>query len=81
MKTLRKSVRDILYDPFLQFGYTKMHCSSVKKEDDVYVIHSDRIEKLFGKKFKFIFIHKIHYVQVKTLNLFFSRLYILIDKI
>jgi hypothetical protein len=40
--TLRKAVRDILFDPFLQSGYTKMHSSSVKKDDDVYVILGDK---------------------------------------
>ena len=38
MMMLRKSVRDILFDPFLERGYTKMHSSSVKKDDDVYII-------------------------------------------
>lgn len=38
MMMLRKSIRDILFDPFLQSGYTKMHSSSVKKDNDVFII-------------------------------------------
>lgn len=38
IKTLRKSIRDVLYKDFLKDGYTKVHCSSVTNGLDSYII-------------------------------------------
>lgn len=37
LKTLRKAIRDGLYQNFLDDGYIKMHCSAVQKDGNVFV--------------------------------------------